>query len=50
VSRSWTFAIVYKIQIIRPLLKYSDEGSGIQSGVLDSITSNEPDSGLDNGD
>lgn len=35
---------------IHAALNYSDAESGIQSIMLDSITSNEADSGLDNGD
>lgn len=40
----------HKMVTIHATLNYSDEESGIQSVKLDSITSNEPDSGLDNGD
>jgi hypothetical protein len=40
----------HKMVKIQAQLKYSDDESGVQSVVLDSIKSNETDSGLDSGD
>ena len=40
----------HKMVTIQAILNYSDDESGIKSVFLDSITSNEPDSGLENGD